>query len=155
MLVELSTDDLSAEPELFGRYFGELFQYVPTDYQKGRECPIQDDRQVLRFREVARKAKVISDDTQAVVVPMKKALEKVTTIRERVQTDGPRFTRKDLRDLQRFMVNLHLRDVQKLDALGLLHPLLPGMELSVLDEAAYHEHLGVVIAQRPTEDFLL
>ena len=155
LLVELSTDDLSAEPELFGRYFGELFQYVPTDYQKGRECPIQDDRQVLRFREVARKAKVISDDTQAVIVPMKKALEKVTTIRERVQTDGPRFTRKDLRDLQRFMVNLHLRDVQKLDTMGLLCPLLPGMELSVLDEAAYHEHLGVVIDQRPTEDFLL
>ena len=53
------------------------------------------------------------------------------------------------------MVNLHLRDFQKANNMGLLRPLLPGMELSVLDEAAYHEHLGVVIDQRPTEDFLL
>jgi hypothetical protein len=28
------------------------------------------------------------------------------------------------------------------------------MELRVLDEAAYHEHLGVIIDQLPTEDFL-
>ena len=143
------------KPNLFRRYFGELFQYVPTDHQRGRECSIQEDREALRFREVGRKAKVISDDTQAVIAPMEKALEKVAAIRDRVQTDGPRFTRKDLRDLQRFMVNLHLRDFQKVDKMGLLRPLLLGMQLSVLDEAAYHEHLGVVIDRRPTEDFLL
>ena len=111
--------------------------------------------EALRFREVARKAKVIADDTQAVIAPREEALEKVAAIRERPQIDGPRFTPKDLRDLQRFMVNLHLRDFQRVDNMGLLRPLLPGMELSVLDEAAYHEHLGVVIDQRPTEDFLL
>ena len=148
LLDQLSADDLSGKPDLFRLYFGELFQYVPTD-------SIQEDREALRFREVARKAKVISDDTQAVIAPMEKALEKVAAIRERTQMDGPRFTRKDLRDLQRFMVNLHLRDYQKVDKMGLLRPLLPGMELSVLNEAAYHEHLGVVIDQRPTEDFLL
>lgn len=155
LLDQTSTDDLSGEPELFSRYFGELFQYVPTDYQHRRECSIQEDREAFRFREVARKAKVISDDTQSVIVPMEKALEEVNAIRERAQIDGPRFTRKDLRVLQRFMVNLHLRDFQKLDSMGLLRPLLPGMELRVLDAAAYHEHLGVVIDQRPTEDFLL
>ena len=155
LLDRLSTDDLSGKPNLFSRYFGELFQYVPTDYQRQRECSIQEDREALRFREVARKAKVISDDTHAVIAPMEKAVEKVDAIRERAQTNGPRFTRKDLRELQRFMVNLHLRDIQKLDTMGLLRPLLPSMELSVLDEAVYHEHLGVVIDQRPTEDFLL
>ena len=97
----------------------------------------------------------ISDDTQAVIVPWKNALKKVAAIRERIYEDGPRFTRKDLRDLQRFMVNLHLRDFQALESMGLLQPLLPNMELRVLNEAAYHEHLGVVIDQRPTEDFLL
>jgi len=155
LLDQLSADDLSDMPDLFCRYFGELFQYVPTDHQRRRESSIQEDREALRFREVARKAKVISDDTQAVIAPRERALEKVVAIRERTQMDGLRFNRKDSRDLQRFMVNLHLRDFQKADKMGLLYPLLPGMELSVLDEAAYHEHLGVVIDQRPTEDFLL
>ena len=154
LLDPLSTDDLSSDPDLFYRYFGELFQYVPTDYQHQRECSIQEDREALRFREVARKAKVIFDDTRAVIAPIPEALEEVDAIRERTQTDSSRFTREDLRRLQRFMVNLHLRDFQKLEMMGLLQPLLPGMELSVLNEAAYHEHLGVVIDQRPTEDFL-
>ena len=155
LLAQLSAADLSREPDLFGRYFAELFQYVPTDYQRRRECSIQEDREKLRFREVARKGKVISDDTLAVIAPRKKALEKVAAIRERAQTSSQRFTRENLRDLQRFMVNLHPRDFQRLDSMGLLHSLLPGMELRVLDEAAYHEHLGVVIDQRPSEDFLL
>ena len=155
LLGQLSTDDLTGEPDLFHRYFARIFDSAPTDYQRGRESSIKEDRELLRFREVARKAKVISDDTQAVIAPTEEALEKVVSIRERPQMDGPRFTRRDLRDLQRFMVNLHLRDFQKADRMGLLHPLLLGMELSVLDEAAYHEHLGVVIDQRPTEDFLL
>ena len=155
LLDQLSAHDLSDEPDLFSRYFGELFQYVPTDYQHGRKCSILEDRKALRFREVARKAKVISDSTQVVIAPMEEALEKVSEIRERSEGGGPHFTREDLRGLQRFMVNLHLRDFQKIDAMGLLRPLLPSMELRVLNEAAYHEHLGVVIGQRPTEDFLL
>ncbi len=64
LLDQLSMDDFSGESDLFSRYFDELFQYVPTDYQRR---PIQDDREALRFREVARKAKVISDDTQPVL----------------------------------------------------------------------------------------
>ena len=155
LLDRLSTDDLSSEPDLFRHYFGELFEDISTDYQRRRESSIQEDREALRFREVAHKAKVISDDTQAVIAPREEALEKVAAIRERPQIDGPRFTPKDLRDLQRFMVNLHLRDFQRVGNMGLLCPLLHGMELSVLGEAAYHEHLGVVIDQRPTEDFLL
>ena len=154
-LDRLSAHDLSDDPALFRRYFNELFDYVPTDYRCGRKCSIQEDREALRFREVARKAKVIPDDTQAVIAPMEKALEKVAAIRERSEGGGPRFTHEDLRGLQRLMVNLHLRDFQKIDAMGLLHPLLRGMELRVLNEAVYHEHLGVVIDQRPTEDFLL
>ena len=155
LLAQLSADDLYGKPDLFQRYFGELFQYVPTDYQRRRECCIQEDREALRFREVARKAKVISDDSQAVIAPMKEAMEEVYAIRERAQSDGLRFAREDLRSLQRFMVNLHSRDIKRLESLGLFRPLLPGMDLKVLDMAAYHEHLGVVIDDRPTEDFLL
>ncbi len=155
LLDQLSMEDLSCEPALFGRYFAELFEYVPTDHNRKRECPIQEDREALRFREVARKARVIGDDTQAVIAPWGEALKDVAAIRERPQTEGPRFTRKDLRGLQRFMVNLHSRDFQVLDSMKQLRPLLPGMELRVLNEGIYHEHLGVIIDQRPTEDFLL
>ena len=155
LLEQMPTDDLCDEPKLFGRYFGELFQYVPTDHQRKRESPIQEDRKNLRFREVARKAKVISDTTRAVIVPMKEAVEEVDAIRERAQAGGLRFTRWDLRRLQRFTVNLNQRDLMKLDTMGLLSPLLHGMELKVLDKAGYHEYLGVVIDHRPTEDFLL
>lgn len=154
-LSTVSSGILSVDPGLFSRYFAELFQYVPTDYQRGRECSIQEDREALRFREVGRKAKVIIDDTQAVIAPRGKAFEKIAEIRQRAQTTGQRFTREDLRSLQRFMVNLHMRDFRKLDTMGLLRPLLPGMELRVLNAAAYHPHLGVVVEQRPTEDFLL
>ncbi len=151
----LSTDDLSRDPSLFSCYFNELFQYVPTDHQHRRESSIQEDREALRFRDVAGKARVITDDTQPVIAPRVKALEEVNKIRKRPQASSSRFTRGDLRNLQRFMVNLHRRDFQQLNTMELLHPLLPGMELCVLDKAAYHEYLGVIIDQRPTEDFLL
>lgn len=154
-LVQVSTNDLAGQPELFGRYFGELYQYVPTDHERGRDCSIQEDRRALRFREVARKVKVISDDTQAIIAPRETALRKVSTIRERARSGGPRFTHQDLRGLQRFMVNLHGHELRKLDSMGLIQPLLHGVDLRVLDDAAYHEHLGVVIDRRPAEDFLL
>lgn len=155
LLEQMPTEDLSAEPELFGRYFLELFRYVPTDHQRRRESSIQEDREKLRFRDVARKAKVISDSTRSVIAPMKEALKEVVAIRERAQAGGLRFTAEDLRRLQRFTVNLNKSDYMKLDTMRLLSPLLHGMELKVLDKAAYHEHLGVVIDHRPTEDFLL
>jgi CRISPR-associated endonuclease/helicase Cas3 len=154
LLSQTHPEDLASSPDLFASYFNELFQYVSTDYAGQRECPIQEDRERLRFRVVARKARVITDHTEAVIAPRQKALEIVEAIRERDTASGKRFTRHDMRDLQRFMVNLQPRDFQRLDVLGLLRPLLPGMDLRVLDEAAYHEHLGVIIESRPSEDFL-
>jgi CRISPR-associated endonuclease/helicase Cas3 len=154
LLTQTPPEDLATVPSLFASYFNELFQYVATDHAGKRESPIQEDRELLRFREVARKARVITDHTKAVIAPREKALAIVRIIRERDSTSGKRYTRHDQRDLQRYMVNLQPRDFQRLDVLGLLRPLLPGMELRVLDEAAYHEHLGVIIDQLPTEDFL-
>ena len=61
------------------------------DHQHQRESTIQEDRERLRFREVARKAKVILDDTQPVIVPMEGALKLVVAIEKR-SGEGPRFT---------------------------------------------------------------
>ena len=98
----------------------------------------------------------IEDDTQAVIVQYVKAIDIVRNIRERpVETGRPRIGRDDLRGLQRYMVNLHTRDYQQLLSLKAIRPLLPNLDIPVLEAGWYHDHLGVLIDQRPTEDFLL
>lgn len=146
-------DSLPANPEIFARYFSQLFQIVPTDHSRQRETTIQEDRQNLRFREVSSKAKVIRDDGVPVVVPYRKGKEVIEAMRTRVPIPGrPRFDRQDLRSLQRFMVNVRTRDFQMLQHYGMVSPLLYNLELYVLEEGCYHEHLGLLIHQRPVED---
>jgi CRISPR-associated endonuclease/helicase Cas3 len=41
-----------------------------------------------------------------------------------------------------------------LRALRQISQLLPNLELYVLSEGFYHVHLGLLIQQRPSEDFL-
>ena len=156
LLARADAETLAVDHTLFEQYFSQLYQYVPTDYAKARECSIQEDREKLRFRAVARKARVIADDTRPVIVPYGEGRERIVNIRTRPQTQGtPRFDKTDLQRLQRFMVNLHQHDFEQLRALGQISPLLPNLDLYVLSEGFYHEHLGLLINQRPAEDFLL
>ena len=67
-----SFDLLFSQPDLFTKYFSEVIQLATTDYRRGRESTIQEDRSFLRFREVSRKGKVIEDATTPVVVPMRR-----------------------------------------------------------------------------------
>lgn len=141
---------LATDPAVFADYFHALWQTVQTD------VGIQDDRQMLRFRTVAEKGKVIKDDTRPVIVPIGKARRLIQQLKDRQNhPDQPRFTRDDLRRLQRFMVNVRLHKFQTLEAQKLIHPLLPNLELFVLNEGLYHHDLGLVIDRRPLEDFLL
>ncbi|QJD29552.1 CRISPR-associated endonuclease Cas3'' [Methylococcus geothermalis] len=150
LLDGMDMEKLTTDPALFDRYFDQLYQLVPTDRK------IQEEREKLHFRKVAGLARVIEDDTQAAVVPYGKAIDIVRTIRERpVEPGKPRISRDDLRALQRYMVNLHTRDHQRLLSLKAIRPLLPNLDIPVLEEGWYHDHLGVLIDQRPTEDFLL
>jgi CRISPR-associated endonuclease/helicase Cas3 len=152
---EQATDRLATDPQLFADYFQSLYQIINTDYVRRGESTIQEDRSQLRFREVARKAKVIKDDGQPVIVRFKAGESIVNDIRSRVPMGGqPRFTRDDLRRLQRFMVNVHTHKFQMLLGLKQIKPLLPNLELYVLDDGFYHPDLGVVIDNRPLEDFL-
>jgi CRISPR-associated endonuclease/helicase Cas3 len=142
---------LATDPTVFADYFHALWQTVPTDKDN-----IQEDRKWLRFRTVAEKAKVIKDDTRPVIVPIGKARRIIRELRDRQNQPGqPRFTRDDLRRLQRFMVNLRSHRYRALEAQQLIRPLLPNLELHVLNEGLYHRDLGLVIEQRPLEDFLL
>lgn len=155
LLASVGAESLAVDHKLFAQYFSRLYQYVPTDYEKGGECSIQEDRENLRFREVARKARVIADDTKPVIVPYGRGAEIIDEIRARTLESGkPRFGKADLQRLQRYMVNLRQHDFDLLLALKQIHPLLPNLEPYLLSEGLYQKHLGLVINQRPLEDFL-
>ncbi len=150
LLAHVGADALATDHKLFERYFDQLYQSVPNDNN------IQDEREKLHFRKVAELAQVIQNDTQPVIVPYGKGCNLIEEIRIRpVVKCRPRFGRDDLRKLQRFMVNLHQRDFQRLLTLKAIAPLLPNLEIHVLAEGWYQPNLGVVIEQRPLEDFLV
>ena len=65
-----------------------------------------------------------------------------------------RFKRDDLRRLQRFMVNVHSHKFQQLEAMKHLRPLLPNLEVFVLNASLYHPELGLLIDKLPLETFL-
>ncbi|MGZ8218404.1 CRISPR-associated endonuclease Cas3'' [Methylomagnum sp.] len=141
---------LTTDPDLFERYFDQLYQLTPTDRE------IQNERELLHFRKVSEMARVIDDDTQAVIVPYGRAADIINEIRTRPQEKGkPRITRDDLRKLQRFMVNLHSHDYVKLTKFKAFRALLPNLDIQVLEPGWYHDQLGLLIDQRPTEDYLI
>lgn len=148
--------ELGQNPDVFARYFAQLYDLTDTDNARRGESSIQEDRSYFRFREVARKAKVIADEGRPVLVPFGQGAKRINEIRGRKQAPGaPRFDRHDLRRLQRFMVNVREREFAQLTYTGMAKPLLPNIELYVLEEGCYHEHLGLVIENRPLEDFIL
>jgi CRISPR-associated endonuclease/helicase Cas3 len=156
LLASTEAESLATDHLLFERYFSQLYQYVPLDFARSGECSIQEDREGLRFREVARKARVIADDTRPVIVPYDEGAKRIEEIQMRRPEKGrPRFDKSDLRRLQRFMVNLHSRHFEQLLALRQIRPLLPNLELYVLSEGLYHQHLGLLLEQRPLEDYNL
>ncbi|MEI6235454.1 MAG: CRISPR-associated endonuclease Cas3'' [Planctomycetota bacterium] len=150
LLENIPLASLAVDTHLFERYFSSLFQLTQTDREK-----IQDDRMMLRFRTVSAKAKVIEDAGQPVIVPYGRGKELIEEIRNRsLQKGQQRFSRNDLRGLQRFMVNVRKKDFLLYEAQKVITPLLHGLELFVLEEGCYHPSLGIVIENRPTEDFV-
>lgn len=162
VLACLDTDPepLNHDPELFGRYFEALYQVVNTDYARARETTIQHDRENLRYRDVSHKARVIPDSGQPVIILRDNdghpyAADVVQEIRSRVPSPGQlRFTKHDLRILQKFMVNVPQYNFQRLEGLRHIHPLIPNLELVVANDGFYHPDLGLVIENRPLEDFI-
>ena len=144
---------LGRTPEVFARYFTQLYALTPTDHSRRGESSIQEDRTSFRYREVARKAKVIADEGQPVIVPFGTGGGHIDDIRNRKRKPGePRFDRHDLRRLQRFMVNVRQDEFSRLLHYGMIKPLLPNLELYVLEKGCYHPHLGLLVNNRPLED---
>ncbi len=152
-LERIGLERLAVDPHVFADYFTALFPLTATDYAARREGTIQEDRASLRFREVSRKAKVIRDDGVPVVVEYGHGEALIERIRSRPLTrDRPRFDCYDLRRLQRFMVNVRRRDFDYMQHVGLVSPLLPNLNVFVLEKGCYHEHLGLLMNQHPLEE---
>jgi CRISPR-associated endonuclease/helicase Cas3 len=156
----LASERLGSDPKIFRGYFDSLYQLVNTDHAKRGETTIQDDRELLRFREVSRKAKVIEDSGQPVIVSRDNCRREfgyqvIEVIRNRLSEPGrSRFARDDLRALQRYMVNVHHHRFQQLESMRHIRPLLPNLDLYVLADGFYDPDLGLVIENRPLDDYL-
>ena len=153
-MAHLNISRLATDPNLFKEYFTELYQVTPTDYQRRGSHTIQQERAEFNFRKVDAMAKVIKDDSIAVVVPYGKATDIIARIRK-----GHSFDREDVRSLQRYMVNLRKgfhSDYEKLKSA--LTPLIPErLEIPVLNKLFYDikTHRGVVVENLPPEELMI
>ncbi len=150
----LNITRLATDPELFKEYFTELYQLTPTDYQRKGSHTIQHERAEFNFRKVDTLARVIKDDSIAVVVPYGKAIDIIARIRKRQS-----FDRDDIRSLQRYMVNLRKGFHSDYDKLkNALTPLIPErLEIPVLNKVFYDikTHRGVVVENLPPEELMI
>jgi CRISPR-associated endonuclease/helicase Cas3 len=155
-----AAEHLATSSDIFSGYFQSLYQVVNTDYAKPGEPTIQEDRSYLRYREVARKARVIEDSGTPVIISSDLrgglwAEPLIADLRNRVLAPGQRrFERDDLRRLQRTMVNVRHKKFQLLLARQLIRPLLPNLELYVLDPACYHPALGLILDNLSPDEFI-
>lgn len=144
---------LATDPDLFAKYFNELFQTTATDRVIRGEDTIQQSRAKLNFRTVAERAKVISEDTIGVIVPYGRAKKLIAVIRRTKRLDHG-----VLRRLQRFMVNLRRGPkslYEQLNDEGRLQSLLADIaDIPVLDAECYDPQRGVIFKERSPEDFV-
>jgi len=156
MLSTLDSQKLTEDPTIFSNYFSQVFQLSSTDAMEKGDDNIEENRRQMNFRKVAHAARVIKDEGTSCIAPFDDRIKDlIDEIRGRPQIKGkPRFTRDDLRRLQRYIVNLRSQDFITLQTMGQLQPLLPNLELYVLSKGSYHAALGVVIGERSLDDFI-
>lgn len=159
LLHRLGPDSLAIDHELFAKYFSSLYSKL-NEANIGEQ--IEKDRCGLRFKTVAKAARVIPDEGSPVIVPYGEKWERIVKdIRERAERVGrPFIKREDFRRLQRFMVNVRDNDFKLLEQRGGLRKLFPQFPhfdagIHLLDEAFYHPKLGVVIDGRPATDWIV
>jgi CRISPR-associated endonuclease/helicase Cas3 len=156
--MNLDEETLATDYEIFARYFKQVYQSNET----GQE--IQTARRELRFQDVAGKAKVIDNEGIGVIIKYENEKRSSFEIIDEIRSRGANlnnktkiwdFKKEDLRKLQRFMVNLYPHDFHALEQKEQLEKLLPNKELNlyVVNEGSYHKELGVLIIDRPANEF--
>jgi CRISPR-associated endonuclease/helicase Cas3 len=128
----LSLDD----PKVFRDFFSTLYRSVDRDAKA-----IQDDRELLRFRETARKAKLIENGwTESLVVPYGESPAIIAELSAR----GP--SRMLLRKLQRFTVSIPRRLVDEWRSRSLVSD-VAGIPVLASSSTAYDARFGLVYHQ--------
>jgi CRISPR-associated endonuclease/helicase Cas3 len=139
-------DTVLNEPDVFMRYYRTLLAWGA-----GRSTgqAIQEDRQGLRFEEVAKKFRIIDDVGHGVVVRYNDEVKAfLETIRKRCHV-----TLDDRRKLQRYTVSLYPKWIDNLrrDLRGIL-----GAEDQFLEYVGvYDKDLGVPLGELPPETYLV
>jgi CRISPR-associated endonuclease/helicase Cas3 len=109
------------DPGLYQSYFRELFSSQTID-----AAGVQALRRRLDYPEVARRAKLIEEDEESVVVPYPNGNERVEDLMKLVR-GGWGNPRELLRALQPFIVGVRRNDLRRLEVGGLIQPLRPGL----------------------------
>ena len=139
---------LATDPGLYTSYFDRLMRGT-SDSQRGRKV-IQDERLKFNFKTVAAEARYIEDAGTAVVVPHGEGVNRIKEFRQKT-----RPTRDDFRSLQRYLVNLRDSDIKALkSSVQLLNPNQEDGPLELRSDA-YDSKTGVMIGERPSEEFVL
>lgn len=130
--VEMLTDGRSDldNPDVVAEYFRRLYQDVDTDAKR-----VQEGRKAFDYPEVAKRFKMIDDDTVSAVVTREEAfkaadkleewpklLEAVAGLRE-----GNKSARQLLRQVQPWSVSLYRREALEKERTGLLYEIMPGL----------------------------
>lgn len=115
----IDTDD----PATARAYFQQVFQSVPTDRDG-----IQNLRASLDYPEVARRFRMIDEDTESVVVPYGSADERrrQADLIDQLRTGAP-DARRVLRRLQPYLVAVRAREAERERQRGRIAPIMPGL----------------------------
>jgi CRISPR-associated endonuclease/helicase Cas3 len=142
----LSTGCDLHDPYTYQTYFQRLFQVADLDSKH-----IQASRQMLDFPEVARKFKMIEDDSAPAVVRPEGHTREVERLLALIRRQGetPRWV---FRRLQPFLVSLRSRLVQAYRQKGLLQEVAPGLWEWL---GGYDPVRGVVETARDPEELVI
>jgi CRISPR-associated endonuclease/helicase Cas3 len=132
---------------LFARYFEHLYYSRNLDQHDIRgQLKVDRNSLAVQFRTAADRFRMIDDDPRPVIVlyDAADADAEVRILLNRLRKSGPE--RWLMRTLQRYIVNLHERDIQRLLAQQDIEELIPGLYAQTSDWL-YHDTLGLVADQ--------
>ncbi|HLZ09172.1 MAG TPA: CRISPR-associated helicase Cas3' [Chloroflexota bacterium] len=112
------------EPDLLQNYFHRVYQSVPTDRER-----IQPDRSRLEYPTVARKFRMIEDDTESVIIMQYGTDDDRSRVGRLVKQlrRGTPSGRELLRMLQPYTVSLRKREAEKYRRRGNIAEIQPGL----------------------------
>ena len=121
------------DPDVVSEYFRRLYQSVAETSKIAKE--VQERREALDYPEVARRFKMIDDDTVSAIVTHKQAFEAADAPDEWQQIldavaalrGGSTDARRLLRQVQPWTVSLYRRQTSENQRAGLLNEIMPGL----------------------------